>query len=149
MGEECSTCKNCADQQEIRSTETRFTGTRVITNNNKNNIKSNKNEVKSNNKNSVNHRQIIIQESNRKINSNNRNISNSQEKSNHKNKFKRKEGRKSTLDSISFNEQKKSKFEEELRISLCSLKERKNSSGYCSSGGGGCWVFWDGLLGTK
>ena len=136
MGEECSTCKNCADQQEIRSTETRFTGTRVITNNNKNNIKSNKNEVESNNKNSVNHRQIIIQESNRKINSNNRNISNSQEKSNHKNKFKRKEGRKSTLDSISFNEQKKSKFEEELRISLCSLKERKNSSGYCSSGGG-------------
>ena len=51
-------------------------------------------------------------------------------------KYKRKDGRKSTLDSLSFNEQKKSEFEEELRISLCSLKDRRNSSGYGSSGGG-------------
>ena len=53
-----------------------------------------------------------------------------------KHKFRRKEGRKSTLDSMSFNEQKKNEFEEELRISLCSMKEKKNSSGYVSSGGG-------------
>ena len=51
-------------------------------------------------------------------------------------KYKRKDGRKSTLDSLSFNEQRKSEFEEELRISLCSLKDRRNSSGYNSSGGG-------------
>ena len=37
---------------------------------------------------------------------------------------------------MTFNEQKKNEFEEELRISLCSMKERKNSSGYGSSGGG-------------
>ena len=40
------------------------------------------------------------------------------------------------MDSFSFNEQKKNEFEEELRISLNSMRERRNSSGYGSSGGG-------------
>ena len=49
MGEECSTCKTCLDQQEIKSNETRFTGTRIITNNNKNNIRANNNNNNNNN----------------------------------------------------------------------------------------------------
>ena len=124
MGEECSACRSCVDQHEIRSNETHLTGTHIISNNNKNNItKINKN----NNKDRIIQPKIIVKQ--------NHNNSQSQNKKSKYN-IKRKEGRKSTLDSISFNEQKKSEFEEELRISLCSLKERKNSSGYCSSGGG-------------
>ena len=123
MGEECSSCRTCFDQQEIRSNETRFTGTHIISNNNKNNIK-----IVDNNSNNLN--KIINQP--KKISQKNEIT----QKIKPKHKFKRKEGRKSTLDSISFNEQKKNEFEEELRISLCSMKERKNSSGYGSSGGG-------------
>ena len=124
MGEECSACRSCVDQHEIRSNETHLTGTHIISNNNKNNItKINKR----NNKDRIIQPKIIVKQ--------NHNNSQSQNKKSKYN-IKRKEGRKSTLDSISFNEQKKSEFEEELRISLCSLKERKNSSGYCSSGGG-------------
>ena len=118
MGEECSSCKTCCDQQEIRSNETRFTGTHIISNNNKNNL--------------INQPKIIVQQKNNNPTQKN----NSAQKNKPKKKFKRKEGRKSTLDSISFDEQKKNEFEEELRISLCSMKERKNSSGYGSSGGG-------------
>ncbi len=121
MGEECSACRACVDQHEIRSNETHLTGTHIINNNNKNSIIINKD----NNKNKIIQPRIIVKQNNQ---------SNKINKS--KPKIKRKEGRKSTLDSISFNDQKKSEFEEELRISLCSLKERKNSSGYCSSGGG-------------
>ena len=121
MGEECSACRACVDQHEIRSNETHLTGTHIINNNNKNSIIINKD----NNKNKIIQPRIIVKQNNQ---------SNKTNKS--KPKIKRKEGRKSTLDSISFNDQKKSEFEEELRISLCSLKERKNSSGYCSSGGG-------------
>ena len=135
MGEECSSCRTCCDQQEIRSNETRFTGTHIITSNNKNIIKSNnKKNIKSNNNNInnlINQPKIIVQENNNLVQKNNSTEINKQ-----KHKFKRKEGRKSTLDSMSFNEQKKNEFEEELRISLCSMKERKNSSGYGSSGGG-------------
>ena len=135
MGEECSICRTCCDQQEIRSNETRFTGTHIITSNNKNIIKSNnKKNIKSNNNNInnlINQPKIIVQENNNLVQKNNSTEINKQ-----KHKFKRKEGRKSTLDSMSFNEQKKNEFEEELRISLCSMKERKNSSGYGSSGGG-------------
>ena len=123
MGEECSSCRTCFDQQEIRSNETRFTGTHIISNNNKNNIK-----IVDNNSNNLNN--LINQP--KKISQQNE----LPQKNMPKHKFKRKEGRKSTLDSISFNEQKKNEFEEELRISLCSMKERKNSSGYGSSGGG-------------
>ena len=129
MGEECSSCKTCCDQQEIRSNETRFTGTHIISNNNKNNIKSNTDNNKNN---LINQPKIIVQQ--KKNNPTQKN--NSAQKNKPKKKFKRKEGRKSTLDSISFDEQKKNEFEEELRISLCSMKERKNSSGYGSSGGG-------------
>ena len=129
MGEECSSCKTCCDQQEIRSNETRFTGTHIISNNNKNNIKSNTDNNKNN---LINQPKIIVQQKNNNPTQKN----NSAQKNKPKKKFKRKEGRKSTLDSISFDEQKKNEFEEELRISLCSMKERKNSSGYGSSGGG-------------
>ena len=121
MGEECSSCKTCCDQQEIRNNETRFTGTHNISNNNQNISKLNNN---GNNNNLIKQPNINVQQNN--IN----------QKNNQKHKFRRKEGRKSTLDSISFNEQKKNEFEEELRISLCSMKEKKNSSGYGSSGGG-------------
>jgi len=136
MGEECSTCKNCADQQEIKSTETRFTSTRAITNNNQINIKTNKNETRDNNNYNINQGRIIIKQNKRNYNINNRSKSSNQDKNNPRKKFLRKDRRKSTLDSISFSEQKKNEFEEELRISLSSLKERKNSSGYGSSGGG-------------
>ena len=136
MGEECSTCKNCADQQEIKSTETRFSGIHATANNNQNNIKTNKNEIRDNNQNNIHQKKIIIKQIKRNYNNNNRSKSSSQDKNIPRKKFLRKDRRKSTLDSISFSEQKKNEFEEELRISLCSLKERKNSSGYGSSGGG-------------
>ena len=136
MGEECSTCKICADQHEIKSTGTLFTGSHAIANNNQNIIKTNKNETRDNNKNNFNQNNIMIKQIKRNYNINNRIKSSSQDKNNPRKKFLRKDGRKSTLDSISFSEQKKNEFEEELRISLCSLKERKNSSGYGSSGGG-------------
>ena len=144
MGEQCSACRTCFDQHEIRSGET---GTHIITNNNKNIIKQNinnnnnniNNSINNNNSNNIkninninninniiNHPKITVQQNNPppKV------------KQRQKHKFRRKEGRKSTLDSISFNEQKKNEFEEELRISLSSMRERKNSSGYGSSGGG-------------
>ena len=130
MGEECSSCRTCFDQNEIRSNETRFTGTHIITNNNKNNIKVNVNNT--NNTNNTNNLNNVVNQP--KINSQKNPLIQKNNKPKHK--FRRKEGRKSTLDSMSFNEQKKNEFEEELRISLCSMKEKKNSSGYVSSGGG-------------
>ena len=135
MGEECSSCKTCLDQHEIRSNETRFTGTHIITNNNKNVIKTNNNNNNNlnNNSNSNNNNNIINIMNQQKVNIQQKNQI---QKNKQKHKFRRKEGRKSTLDSMSFNEQKKNEFEEELRISLCSMRERKNSSGYGSSGGG-------------
>ena len=135
MGEECSSCKTCLDQHEIRSNETRFTGTHIITNNNKNAIKSNNNN---NNNLNNNYNSNNINNTNNIMNQQKGNIQqkNQIQKNKPKHKFRRKEGRKSTLDSMSFNEQKKNEFEEELRISLCSMRERKNSSGYGSSGGG-------------
>ena len=135
MGEECSSCKTCLDQHEIRSNETRFTGTHIITNNNKNAIKvnnNNNNNLNNNyNSNNINNTNNIMNQQKGYIQQKNQIQKNKQ-----KHKFRRKEGRKSTLDSMSFNEQKKNEFEEELRISLCSMRERKNSSGYGSSGGG-------------
>ena len=135
MGEECSSCKTCLDQHEIRSNETRFTGTHIITNNNKNAIKANNNN---NNNLNTNYNLNNINNTNNLINQQKGNAQqkNQIHKNKQKYKFRRKEGRKSTLDSMSFNEQKKNEFEEELRISLCSMRERKNSSGYGSSGGG-------------
>ena len=135
MGEECSSCKTCLDQHEIRSNETRFTGTHIITNNNKNAIKVNNNN---NNNLNNNYNSNNINNTNNIMNQQKGNIQqkNQIQKNKQKHKFRRKEGRKSTLDSMSFNDQKKNEFEEELRISLCSMRERKNSSGYGSSGGG-------------
>ena len=128
MGEECSYCKNCSDQNEIRSNGTFYTGNHVITSDNNNNIKTNKNSWKNNSKNKE-HKRISIKQKTPNYKNNQRNYHLNQ-------KFKRNEVRKSTLDSMSFNDQKKNEFEEELRISLNSLKERKNFSGYGSSGGG-------------
>ena len=135
MGEECSSCKTCLDQHEIRSNETRFTGAHIITNNNKNAIKVNNNN---NNNLNNNYNSNNINNTNNIMNQQKGNIQqkNQIQKNKPKHKFRRKEGRKSTLDSMSFNEQKKNEFEEELRISLSSMRERKNSSGYGSSGGG-------------
>ena len=132
MGEQCSACRTCFDQHEIRSGET---GTHIITNNNKNAIKSNNNN---NNNLNNNYNSNNINNTNNIMNQQKGNIQqkNQIQKNKPKHKFRRKEGRKSTLDSMSFNEQKKNEFEEELRISLCSMRERKNSSGYGSSGGG-------------
>ena len=171
MGETCSVCSACTDQQEIRTSNSNFAVSRIITNN-KNGKQSPKINNNINNINILNQPKISIQNihynnniENNKINliqNNNKNknpinnkrnlnknnniilddlkdISNSNlsEKENTINqKYKRKDGRKSTLDSLSFNEQRKSEFEEELRISLCSLKDKRNSSGYNSSGGG-------------
>ena len=188
MGETCSVCNACTDQQEIRTANTNHIS-RIITknkitnknqnlsnniNNNINNINilnqpkisiknihynnnvSNNNQINTNpNKNVNNNKNINNNPINNKRNVNKKNnISNMNlninldelsdaQKSNQFDKintlnpkYKRKDGRKSTLDSLSFNEQKKSEFEEELRISLCSLKDRRNSSGYGSSGGG-------------
>ena len=169
MGETCSVCSACTDQQEIRTTNSQYGVGRVITNNKKN-IKNQKINNSINNINILNQPKISIQNihynnniSNNNINSiqnNNKNLINNKRNLNKKNniilnelkdisnsnqsdkddilnpKYKRKDGRKSTLDSLSFNEQRKSEFEEELRISLCSLKDRRNSSGYNSSGGG-------------
>ena len=125
MGEECSSCRTCFDQHEIRSNETRFTGTHIITNNNKNNIKVNVNNT--NNTNNTNNLNNVVNQP--KINSQKNPLIQKNNKPKHK--FRRKEGRKSTLDSMSFNEQKKNEFEEELRISLCSMKEKKKFKWIC------------------
>ena len=191
MGETCSVCSACTDQQEIRTANSHFGVSRVIrngkstnkkqklsnninninilnqpkisiqnihynsniTNNSipNNNIKSIKNNNDIANSNNINLIQNNIKNKNPINNKRNLNKSNniilndlkdisksdpSQKEDTLNSKYKRKDGRKSTLDSLSFNEQRKSEFEEELRISLCSLKDRRNSSGYGSSGGG-------------
>ena len=136
MGEECSTCRTCFYQHEIRSKET---GPHIITTNNKKNIKQNSSGNNSNNANNIKNINNINNINNLikkpKITLQ-QNTPPPKTKVKQKHKFRRKEGRKSTLDSISFNDQKKNEFEEELRISLNSMRERKNSSGYGSSGGG-------------
>ena len=117
MGEECSTCRICTDQEEIRA-ESTIGNNPIITNKNGKDIlnershktsqKSTYHTVKSN-KSSNNDKYI---DNNNKILCN---------------KYKRKEGRKSTLDSIKFTDKKKSEFEEELRKSINSMHERKSS----------------------
>ena len=174
MGETCSVCSACTDQQEIRTANSHFGVSRVITNgkstnkkqkinNNINNINilnqpkisiqnihynsnipNNNiiNNIKNNNdmanSNNINLIQNNIKNKNPINNKRNLNKSNniilnelkdisksdqSQKEDTLNSKYKRKDGRKSTLDSLSFNEQRKSEFEEELRISLCSLKD--------------------------
>ena len=131
MGEECSSCRTCFDQQEIRSSNSRYTGANIITNNI--NIKNNNQTIINNVNNGVNTKEVIHRIEQPKISMK---PNNQIKKSIQKPKVKRREARKSTLDSLSFNDQKKNEFEEELKISLNSLRERKNSSGYGSSGGG-------------
>ena len=170
MGETCSVCSSaCNDQQEIRTANSHFAVSRVISKNKNNNKKQNlSNNI--NNINILNQPKISIQNIHYNNNITNKNInlvqnnniknkhpinskhnqnknnniilsdlneiSKSDKENTYNSNYKRKEGRKSTLDSLSFNEQRKSEFEEELRISLCSLKDKRNSSGYGSSGGG-------------
>ena len=123
MGEECSTCKICSDQDEIRAESTMI---------NKPIIK-NKNE-----KGKMEERihKTSQKSTNNTMNSYNSNI-NDENMNNNKilcDKYKRKEGRKSTLDSIKFTDKKKSEFEEELRKSINSIHERKSSFGGSSIG---------------
>ena len=133
MGETCSVCSSaCTDQQEIRTANSHFAVSRVISKNKNINLVQNnniKNKHPINSKHNQNkNNNIILSDLNE--------ISKSDKENTYNSNYKRKEGRKSTLDSLSFNEQRKSEFEEELRISLCSLKDKRNSSGYGSSGGG-------------
>ena len=123
MGEECSTCKRCSDQEEIRA-ETSITTKPIVTKNANSLIKdkTHKTSQKSTNQTiTSSHSNNMIQTPKKPI----------QQKDN---KFKRKEGRKSTLDSIKFSSKKKSEFEEELRRSINSIHERKNSLGGSSAG---------------
>ena len=122
MGQECSTCKNCTDQEEIRAESSIIhnpmsikTGKEVLKE------KIHKTTQKSTNQ------TVTTAQTNKPSQTNSHKKSQSV-------KYKRKEGRKSTLDSISFNSQKKSEFEEEIRKSINSIHERKNSFGGSSIG---------------
>ena len=123
MGEECSACNRCSDHQEIRAI-TSITVNPLVTNNVSHKLKEK--SLKTSQK-----------PTNHTINSSK---SNNQPKTPRKRsqqndkKFKRKEGRKSTLDSLKFNSKKKSEFEEELQHSINSIHEKKNSLGGSSGG---------------
>ena len=120
MGEECSTCRLCSDQEEIRA-DTTMINKPIIKNKNGKGIIENrtqKTSQKSTNH-TVNSSQTNEENNNNKIDCN---------------KYKRKEGRKSTLDSIKFSDKKKSEFEDELRKSISSMHERKSSFGGSSIG---------------
>ena len=120
MGEECSTCRLCSDEEEIRA-DTTMINKPIIKNKNGKGIIENRTQKTS--QKSTNHT----------VNSSQTN----EENNNNKiecNKYKRKEGRKSTLDSIKFSDKKKSEFEDELRKSISSMHERKSSFGGSSIG---------------
>ena len=123
MGEECSTCRMCSDQEEIRA-ESTLNNNPIIKNKNEKGISKEKSHKTS--QKSTNHTVISIQSNNEEKNMNNNKIE--------CNKYKRKEGRKSTLDSIKFSDKKKSEFEDELRKSINSMHERKSSFGGSSIG---------------
>ena len=123
MGEECSTCRMCSDQEEIRA-ESTLNNNPIIKNKNEKGISKEKSHKTS--QKSTNHTVISIQSNNEEKNMNNNKIE--------CNKYKRKEGRKSTLDSIKFSDKKKSEFEDELRKSISSMHERKSSFGGSSIG---------------
>ena len=120
MGEECSTCRLCSDQEEIRA-DTTMINKPIIKNKNGKGIiekRTQKTSQKSTNH-TVNSSQTNEENNNNKIECD---------------KYKRKEGRKSTLDSIKFSDKKKSEFEDELRKSISSMHERKSSFGGSSIG---------------
>ena len=125
MGQECSNCKNCTDQDEICA-EPSITAKAILTNTGKTILKEtiHKTTQKSTNQTVTSAQTNIPTEIN-------------QDKKHQNSKYKRKEGRKSTLDSINFDSQKKSEFEEELRKSINSIHERRNSFGGSSGGSGG------------
>ena len=125
MGQECSNCKNCTDQDEICA-EPSITAKAILTNTGKTILKEtiHKTTQKSTNQTVTSAQTNIPTEIN-------------QDKKRQNSKYKRKEGRKSTLDSINFDSQKKSEFEEELRKSINSIHERRNSFGGSSGGSGG------------
>ena len=120
MGQECNTCKTCADQEEIRAESSIANHIVTKTDN------LNKDKILKTSQKSTNHTVTTSQ-------SNNQNQSFSPKKIQNQ-KYKRKEGRKSTLDSIKFNSKKKNEFEEELRQSINLIHERKNSFGGSSVG---------------
>ena len=122
MGQECSTCRNCTDQDEIRA-ESSIIAKPILTHTKEEMVKDkiNKTSQKSTNQTVTS---AITNDKN----------SSHQPKKKQNSKYRRKEGRKSTLESIKFNSEKKSEFEEELRLSINSLHERKNSLGGSSVG---------------
>ena len=123
MGQECSTCRTCADQEEIRA-ETSISAKRIET---RTGINKEKDKILKTTQKSTNQTTSTAQ-------TNNQTHSPNIHKKTQISKYKRKEGRKSTLDSIKFDTKKKSEFEEELRQSINSLHERKNSFGGSSVG---------------
>ena len=113
MGE-CTSCQLCSDQLEIKKIETtHFTGIpKKLHQNKKTNSATCKtaNTTKQKTKSPPQIQNIKLK------------------------KYKRKEERKSTLESIKFDEKKKIQFEEELRRSISSKRERRNSAGSSCQG---------------
>ena len=125
MGEECSTCRMCSDQEEIKA-ETTMINNPIITNKNEKGIVEER--INKTSQKSTYHTMNSFKSKKNEENMNNNNNKISCDK------YKRKEGRKSTLDSLKFNDKKKSEFEEELRKSINSIHERKSSYGGSSIG---------------
>ena len=132
MGQECSNCRSCADQEDEIRAQSSISGNQIITKKIKEYEKIHKTTQKSTNQ------TVTTAQTNKPITQTN----------NHRKcqniRYKRKEGRKSTLDSISFSSQKKSEFEEELRNSINTIHERKNSLGGSSIGSIGSSFLSDG-----
>ena len=124
MGQECSTCKTCNDQEEIRA-EQSISANHIVTKTANGIIKDKINKTSQKSTNLT----VTTSQTN-----NNNNIKTPIQKKNNIQKYKRREGRKSSLDSIKFNSKRKSEFEEELRQSINSIHERKNSFGGSSAG---------------
>ena len=123
MGQECTTCKTCTDQEEIKA-EQSISANHIVTKT-ANGVKD---KIHKTSQKSTNQTATTSQ-------TNNNNTKSPQIQKKYINqKYKRKDGRKSTLDSIIFNSKKKSEFEEELRQSINSIHERKNSFGGSSAG---------------
>ena len=123
MGQECSNCRTCTDQEEIRA-ESSISANPVLSKTGKELLIE---KIHKTTQKSTNHT-VTTSQTNKPTQANSL-------KNNQNNKrYKRKEGRKSTLDSISFTSQKKSEFEEELRKSINSIHERRNSFGGSSIG---------------
>ena len=123
MGQECSNCRTCTDQEEIRA-ESSISANPILAKAGKELLIE---KIHKTTQKSTNHTATTAQ-------TNKPTQANSLKNLSPNKKYKRKEGRKSTLDSISFNSQKKSEFEEELRKSINSIHERKNSFGGSSIG---------------